>query len=64
MGSRRHTATEIAKLIAVRVEQHTLPRQFLYGATTDNADNVVRAAKLLVQQYDLLLEVAHSEAKS
>ena len=40
------------------------PQQFLYGATTDNAENVVRAAKLLVQRYKALVQAVHSEAKN
>ena len=51
-GTRKHCAWTVAVAIAERIEQHTLPSQFLYGAVTDNAANVVKAAKLLVQDYE------------
>ncbi len=58
VGDYRHDASTLAILIAQRIESHTLPSQFLYGATTDNAKNVVAAAKQIVNE----LETARTKA--
>lgn len=52
----RHTAANLALAIASRIDSHTHEEQFFYGATTDNAKNVVAAAKMLVLQYETILE--------
>jgi uncharacterized protein (UPF0332 family) len=57
MGDRRHDALSMALLIASRVESHTLMYQFLYSSTTDNAKSVVKAARMLVQRYNALLQL-------
>lgn len=58
LGDRKHDALSMAVLIACRVETHTHASQFLYSSTTDNAKSVVKAAQMLVQRYEQLLDAS------
>ena len=48
LGDRRHTGDTLALEVARRIDSHTSASQFLYGSTTDNAKNVVNAAREVV----------------
>jgi len=56
MGDKQHTGEKLAMEIALRVDSHTLAHQYLYSATTDSAKNVVSAARMLVKNFETLVE--------
>lgn len=57
-GSRRHNVRVLSRLLGDSIAKHTTDDQFLYGAMTDNARNVVRTAQTLVA----ILNAADAEA--
>ena len=54
----RHTAHNIAMALAKRVDMRTPPNSVLFSAVTDNASNVVSAAKKIVRGLEGLLDDA------
>ncbi len=62
LGDRRHTGDTLALEIALRVESHTDSAQMFYGSTTDNAKNVVFAAREVLNCYTDLLVRARDGA--
>jgi hypothetical protein len=62
LRDRRHTGDTLALEIALRIESHTDAAQMFYGSTTDNAKNVVFAAREVLNCYNDLLVRARDGA--
>lgn len=62
LGDKAHTAHNVALMLAERIDERTTSEQFFGGAATDNARNVVKAARTIVHQLEQVLAGARPVA--